>query len=138
MVQVLAVDDTFYGRMVKKKFNIFLKNLNELSPCITFTYEPNKENTVFLDIKVSLRNGKVYTDVYVKPTDCHQYLHYLSAHPYRTKTSVVFSQTLRISNLCSSEKDFESHKDEMKSWFRKREYPEDMISSQMRKVKFSN
>ena len=51
MVQVLAVDDTFYGRMVKKKFNICLKNLNELSPCITFTYEPNKENTVFLDKK---------------------------------------------------------------------------------------
>ena len=76
MVQVLAVDDNFYGRMAKKKFYIFLKNLNELSPCITFTYEPNKENTVFLDIKVSLRNGKVYTDVYVKPTDCDQYLHY--------------------------------------------------------------
>ena len=76
--------------------------------------------------------------MYVKPTDRHQYLHYLSAHPYHTKKSFVFSQTLRISRLCSSEKDFENHKEEMKSWFRKREYPENLISSEMNKVKLSN
>ena len=89
----------------------------------------------FLDIKVSLRNGKVFTNLYVKPTDRHQYLHYLPAHPYHTKKSVAFSQTLRISRLCSSEKVFEDHKEEMKSWFQKREYPENLIRSE---VKFSN
>ena len=86
-----------------------------------------------LDIKVSLRNGKAFSDVYVKPTDRHQYLHYFSAYPYHTKKSVVFSQTLRISRLCSSGKDFGNHKEEKKPWFRKREYPEDLIS-----LKFSN
>ena len=45
---------------------------------------------------------------------------------------------MRISRLCNSEKDFENHKEEMKSWFRKRKYPEDLISSEMRKVKFLN
>ena len=48
--------------------------------------------------------------------------------------SVAFSQTLRISGLCSSEKDLENHKEEIKSWFRKREYSEALISSEMRKV----
>ena len=74
---------------------IFLKSLNEFDPSlpIKFTSESNKESIAFLDIKVSLRNGKVFTDVYVKPTDCHQYLHYLSAHLYQTKKSVIFSQT---------------------------------------------
>ena len=62
----------------------------------------------------------------------------MSAHPYHTTKSVVFHQTLRISRLCSSEKDFEDHKEEMKSWFRKREYPENLIRSEMNKVKFSN
>ena len=47
----------------------------------------------------------------------HQYLHYLSAHPFHTKKSVVFSQTLQTSKLCSSEKDFENQKGEMKSCF---------------------
>ena len=92
----------------------------------------------FLDIKVSLRNGKIFTDLYIKPTDRHQYLNYLSAHTCNTKRSVVFSQTLGFSRLCSSEKVFEDHKEEMKSWFRKREYPENLIRSEMNKVKFSN
>ena len=33
-------------------------------------------------ISVPLRNGKVFTDVFLNPTDHHQYLHYLSVHPY--------------------------------------------------------
>ena len=45
----------------------------------------------------------------MKDTDTHQYLHYTSAHPYRTKTSVVFTQTLRLSHLRTFEKDFETH-----------------------------
>ena len=89
-------------------------------------------------INVSLRNGKVSADVYAKPPDHHQYLHYLSAHPYCTKKSVVFGQTLQISSLCRSEKDFENHKEEMKSWFWKREYPQNLVSSEMKKVKFSS
>ena len=64
----------------------------------------NKENIAFFDIKVSLRPGKVFIDVHVKPTVCHQYLRCLSAHPYHMKNSVVFSQDLRISRLYSSEK----------------------------------
>ena len=93
---------------------------------------------MFLNVKVSLRNGKVFTDLYVKPTDRHRYLQYFSAYPYCTKKSVFFSQNLRVSRLYSSGKDFENHKHEMKPWFRKREYPEYLSSSEMRKVKFSN
>ena len=77
--------------------------------------------------------------MYVKSTDRHhQYLDYLSAHPNDTKRSVVFSQTLRISRLCSYEENFIKHKANMKSWFLKREYPERLISAEMDKVKFSN
>ena len=73
----------------EEELNIFLKGLDEFDPCTKFTYESNKESIAFLAIKVSLRNGKVFTDVFVKPTDRHQYLHYLSAHPHHTKKSVV-------------------------------------------------
>ena len=67
--------------MVRKN----LASLNEFDPCSKFTYESNNESIEFHDIKLNLRNGKFFTDVYVKPTDRHQYLHYLSAHPYNTK-----------------------------------------------------
>ena len=62
----------------------------------------------FLDLKVSLEDGKnFYWNFFnVKLADHHQYLHFSPAIPNRTKRSVVFNQTLRISILCSSESNF--------------------------------
>ena len=122
----------------EQELQTFLRSLNEFHTDIKFTYESSKESIAFLDLKVSVKNSKIITDLYVKSTDRHQYLHYLSAHPNHTKRSVVFSQTLRISRLCSYEENFIKHKANMKSWFLKREYPERLISAEMDKVKFSN
>ena len=74
--------------------------------------------------------------MYTKPTDRHQYLHYSSSHPDHTKKSIIYSQTLRLSRLCSKEKDFIQHKKEIKSWFLKRGYPEWIIKTEMNKVNF--
>ena len=76
------------------------------------------------------------TTLHIKSTDRHQYLHYASSHPEHTKRSVVFSQTLRISRLCSEENDFKNYRSQMKSWFLKRGYPEKLIENEMIKVKF--
>ena len=75
--------------------------------------------------------------MYVKPIDRHQYLHYTSSHPDHTKRSIVFSQTLRISRLCSKREDFNSFCIQMKIWFPRRDYPEDLIDTEKKKVKFS-
>ena len=98
----------------EKELQTFLCSLNEFHTDIKFTYESSKESIAFLDLKV-VKNSNIITDLYVKSTDCHQYLHYLSAHPNHTKRSVVFSQTLRISRLCSYEENFIKHKANMKS-----------------------
>ena len=84
---------------------------------------------------MGLKDGKIATDLHVKPTDRHQYLHFSSAHPNHTKRSIVFIQTLRISRLCSNESDFERKKEKMRSWFVKRECSEKLIDSEIRKVK---
>ena len=132
------IDDIFLSRhMVSKDFKLFC-SLNEFHTNIKFTYESSKESIAFFDLKVSVKNSKIVTDLYVKSTDCHQYLHYLSACPDHIKRSAVFSQTLRISRLCSHEENFIKHKANMKSWFLKREYPKKFISAEMDKVKFSN
>ena len=52
-----------------------LNELNKFHPNLSFTYETSKERVNFLALKVSLRNGSISTDLYVKPTDGHQYLH---------------------------------------------------------------
>ena len=50
----------------------------------------------FIYLKVKLLEGKIKTDLYIKETDRHQYLHYNSSHPNHTKRSIVFSQALRM------------------------------------------
>ena len=56
----------------------------------------SKERVNFLDLNVSLRNGAISTDLYVKPTDGHQYLYYKSSHPEHIKNSILYSQALRL------------------------------------------
>ena len=115
----------------------FLDELNGFNQYIKFTYEYSVENIPFLDLKVGLKNGKIATDLHVKPTDRHQYMHLSPARPNHAKRFVVFSQTLRISRLCSNKSDFEWNKEKMRSWFIKREYPEKMIDSDITKVNFN-
>ena len=86
---------------------------------------------------MKLSGNRLSTNLYVKSTDRHQYLHYTSSHPEHTKKSVVYSQALRLSRICSEEKDFEKHICEMKSWFSQRGYPQKLIETETSKVKFS-
>ena len=102
-----------------------------------FTHESSKERIPFLDLNVNLSGNKLSTDLYIKLTDRHQYLHYTSSHPEHTKKSVVYSQALRLSRICSEEKDFKKHICEMKSWFLQRGYPQKLIETETRKVRFS-
>ena len=62
---------------------------------------------------VSLLDNKVSTDLYIKPTDRLQYLHYSSSHPDHTQKSIVYSQTLSLNRICSVEPGFVQHKKEM-------------------------
>ena len=64
-------------------------------------------------------------------------MHFSSAHPNHTKLSLVFSQTWRMSRLCSNESNLGRNKEKMRSWFAKREYPEKLIGSEIKKVKFN-
>ena len=60
-----------------------------------------------------------------------------SSHPGYTKRSKVYSQTLRTAMVCSREADFRKDTTEMKSWFLKRGYPNNLIEKEMKRIKFS-
>ena len=88
----------------------FVTEFNNYHPSIKFTYESNKENITFRDFGISLSGNKLTTDLHSKSTDKHQYLHYTSAHPAHTKCSIIYSQALRMSSICSYKTDFEKHR----------------------------
>ena len=72
---------------------------------------------------MSQSGGQLTIDQHIKYKDKHQHLHYKSAHPDHTKRSIVFSQALRVSRICSNKTDFQRHLDDMESWFQARGYP---------------
>ena len=90
-----------------------------------------------MDLFVGLCNGNLYTDLHIKATDCHQYLDFTASHSKHTKKSIVYSQTLRLSRLCSFQQDFEDHQRNLRSLFVKRSYPEEIIDKEMSNVKFN-
>ena len=115
-----------------------MMEFDNCNPNIKFTYEFSEASINFLDLHVRLSNGKLHTFLYVKPADCHQYLHFQSSHPKHTKKAIVFSQTLRVSRACSQEEDYKNYCNQMKSWFLKRSYPEHLINTDMKNVKFKS
>ena len=92
LVWLRYIDDIFFIRTHgEESLKKFLDELNGFNQYIKFTYEYSVENIPFLDLKVGLKDRKIATDLHVKPTDRHQYLHFSSAYPNHTKSSVVFN-----------------------------------------------
>ena len=132
------IDDIFFiWTNGTQELNSFLTELSKFHSNLSFIYETSKERVNFLDLDVSLRNGEFSTDLYVKPTDEHQYLHYKSSHPEHIKNSLPYSQALILSRICSSENNFKGHVYRKKEWFLARDYPKNVVNEQINKVIFS-
>ena len=92
LIWLRYIDDIFFiWTHGEQELERFLKDLNNFTPNLSFTHEASKNCIPFLDLKVKLIDGKLETDLFMKPTDRHQYLYYLSSHPEHTKCSVVYS-----------------------------------------------
>ena len=66
------IDDIFllWTHGEEKLIN-FITYLNNLHPTVKFTSSFSYNEIPFLDVKVMLLNGRLETDLYVKPTDKH-------------------------------------------------------------------
>ena len=84
----------------------FVEYLNHAHSTIKFTTEWSNESVPFLDTHVSLTEGHLSTDLFVKPTDTHQFLRVDSCHPRYCKAAIPFSQALRMRRICSSNEDY--------------------------------
>ena len=97
LIWVRFVDDIFlfwtHGRM---ELDLFIQHLNRAHQNITFTSEISETQVPFLDTLVIKSGVSLRTDLYTKPTDANNFLHYDSAHPPHCKKSLSFGQFLRI------------------------------------------
>ena len=84
------IDDVFFiWTHRQEKLDLFLEELNRCNSYLKFTYESSKTSISFLDLKVSLSNRDLSTDLHIKSTDRHQFLHNTSSHPDHTKHSIT-------------------------------------------------
>ena len=90
---------------------------------------------MFLDVSVSVDNsGNIKTDLYVKPTDTHQYLLATSCHPNHTKRSITYSQALRIHRICSNKETATLHCTELVDCLVMRDYNKGKTNKQIERA----
>ena len=99
-------------------------------PNLKFTHERSREKISFLDITIRVNHGEFITNLYCKPTDGHQYLHFESCHPSHTKNSIILSQILRMRRICSKKSDLVANVRKLKDWFKEKGYPDDMVNKE--------
>ena len=103
------IDDIFLiCTVTEENLDKFLEDLNKLYPNLRFTYEKSREKINFLDVVIKIKEGKITANLFCKPRDGNQYLHYDSCHTEHIKRSIVFSQTLRLKRACCEKRDLDS------------------------------
>ena len=74
------------------------------------------------------KGNQLVTDLYVKPTDTHQYLHASSCHFSHCKKSMPFSQALRLNRICSENVFFDNA---LEVWEKERGYSGKLVRGQI-------
>ena len=118
------IDDIFVlWEHGEEKLKSFVNDINKNHPTIKFTAEWSKTSINFLDVTVSIAEGIIETDLYVKPTDSHQYLLSSSCHPF-CKKGIPYSQALRLNRICSNNKFFDKRCNDLEKYLLSRGYSE--------------
>ena len=130
------IDDIIFGWVYgEEKLREFIDYLNSIHPTIKFTAKWSTKSIEFLDVMLTIVGPRIKTDLFVKETDTHQYLHFSSCHPFHTKKGIPYGQALRLRRICSDEQDFELRCEALKSWLLDRGFDSRMVSQQVDRAK---
>ena len=133
-----------------KKLHEFFTEINNIHPTIKFTMshttpiteqqDPScpctpSESIPYLDTSCKIKQGKIITDLYRKPTDQNQYLLTSSCHPLECLESIPFSLSLRIRRICMEEETREMRFNELRDMLLQREYTSGVINTAIAKAR---
>ena len=113
----------------------FMNKINQKHQSIKFDFKFSKESIEFLDTLVYIDSkNRLQTTLYKKPTDCQNYLHAKSAHPFSLKKSIPYSQALRIKRICSTFEEYRKHSQDLIKRFVEKGYNESTVRKQIERV----
>ena len=121
------------------EFEEFFNFLNSFHSTIKFDkpqYNPEDNSCEFLDLKISIKNGKIATDLFRKDTAKPRALLPSSAHPGHITSNIIYSMAFRLIRICSTEEKFEERLTELKNDFLiPRQYNPKVIDSQFKRIR---
>ena len=137
LIWLRYIDDIFMvWNNGRESLDNFLTHLNSCHETIKFTSDISPESVTFLDTTVKIDSDRrVYTDLYCKPTDSHNYLLFESSHPSHLKTSLPYSQLLRVRRICSKLSDFDRNAIMIGKHFLRRHYPANIVEEAIIKAR---
>ena len=112
----------------------FVNFCNSFHPTIKFTSESSAMEIPLLDVMVSIKDGQLHTDLYSKPTDAQQFLHWTSCHPKHRKTSLPYGLAFLLNHICSSQESLQMRITELERCLKARGYPSSIIKRQISKA----
>ena len=119
-----------------ENLDLFIEILDTLHSFIKFRKEEGDSRIAFLDIMVmKAEDDTIETDIFYKETNAHRYLHFQSAHPHKIKRNIPFALAQRITGIVSNENRREQCLSELAHFFKKCNFPEDLIGKNSEQVK---
>ena len=91
--------------------------LNSIDSNLQFTIEVGRKELCFLDLKLTLKNNKIESTVYSKPTNRH--LNLQAANSCNNSPSILEIQkedALRLCNICSTNEEYNNKSKEYKAY----------------------
>ena len=109
--------------------------LNSIIPgLIKLKCDFGHDNLEFLDLRIMIVGGRLETEIFVKPTNQQLYLDYKSNHPTHCKDAIVYSQALRVVQLCSQPNSTQQHLQRLSEKFENRGYPKNVLEKAFKKA----
>ena len=131
------IDDVlmlFHGS--KEECESLVEWLNSLMPgTVKFKFEFSYQKIEFLDFEIFLMDGKLGTNLFVKPTNKQLYLDFTSSHPEHCKEGIPYSQALRIIERCAKPMDRDANLAQLRTKLEERNYPAALIQKQFGRAK---
>ena len=116
-----------------EEFQNFVDHCNDLHHSIKFTAETSSHEIPFLDVMVSIKDGSLQNDLYSKPTDSYQFLHWTPCHPKHTKSRLPYGLAFCLNRICSTPATLKTGVTELKSFLEARGYPSGTVERKINK-----
>ena len=112
-----------------ERLHEFTEWINTLHPKIKFKlkYAIGSEGIEYLDTKIYVKNNKIQTTLYTKPSDTHAYLNPASCHPKHICMNIPKSVAHRIRRICSEDNEYFKHKEIQIKHFEDRGYNSNFV-----------